>query len=89
MVLSGFEESHRNEHKPNMLSIISNEFVHIEKSELGPKFWKDTTESVSGTSVKIIADDNSMVIPDVIKTNSDGSAIFSLTAFEGPTSLLT
>ena len=25
-----------------------------------------------------------MVIPDVIKTNSDGSAIFSLTAFEGP-----
>ena len=25
-----------------------------------------------------------MVMPDVIKTNSDGSAIFSLTALEGP-----
>ena len=44
----------------------------------------ENAESVSGASVKIITDDNSMVIPDVIKTNSDGSAIFSLTAFEGP-----
>ena len=44
----------------------------------------ENAESVSGASVKIITDENSMVIPDVIKTNSDGSAIFSLTAFEGP-----
>jgi len=44
----------------------------------------ENVESVSGASVKIITDENSLVIPDVIKTNSDGSAIFSLTAFEGP-----
>ena len=44
----------------------------------------ENAESVSGASVKIITDENSLVIPDVIKTNSDGSAIFSLTAFEGP-----
>ena len=44
----------------------------------------ENAESVSGAYVKIITDENSLVIPDVIKTNSDGSAIFSLTAFEGP-----
>ena len=44
----------------------------------------ENAESVSGASVKIITDENSLVIPDVIKTKSDGSAIFRLTAFEGP-----
>ena len=44
----------------------------------------ENAESVSGAYVKIITDENSLVIPDVIKTKSDGSAIFRLTAFEGP-----
>ena len=44
----------------------------------------ENAESVSGAYVKIITDENSLVIPDVIKTKSDGSAIFHLTAFEGP-----
>ena len=44
----------------------------------------ENAESVSGAYVKIITDENSLAIPDVIKTKSDGSAIFRLTAFEGP-----
>ena len=44
----------------------------------------ENAESVSGAYVKIITDENSLVIPDVITTKSDGSAIFRLTAFEGP-----
>jgi len=33
MVLSVFDESHRNEHKVKIFSTISIEFVHNEKSE--------------------------------------------------------
>ena len=44
----------------------------------------ENAESVSGAYVKIITDENSLAIPDVIKTKSDVSAIFRLTAFEGP-----
>ena len=40
--------------------------------------------SVSGASLKIITDDNAIITPEVIRTSSDGSAIVSLTAFEGP-----
>jgi hypothetical protein len=40
--------------------------------------------SVSGASLKIITDDNAIITPEVIRTSSDGSAIVSLTAYEGP-----
>ena len=40
--------------------------------------------SVSGASVKIITGNDSIVTPEVVRTGSDGSAIVSLTAFEGP-----
>ena len=45
MVLSGFDASHRNEHSVNMLSTISEEFVHKEKSESALEFWDDAAES--------------------------------------------
>jgi len=44
----------------------------------------ENAESVSGASIKIISDDDVLIIPDVVRTGSDGSAIISLTAFEGP-----
>jgi len=45
----------------------------------------ENADSVSGASIKIITDDSVLVTPDVVRTSSDGSAIVSLTAFEGPT----
>ncbi|MBM2819573.1 MAG: hypothetical protein HW410_1255 [Nitrosarchaeum sp.] len=45
----------------------------------------DSAESVSGAIVKIETDGNSLVNPGVIRTGSDGSAVFSLTATNGPT----
>jgi len=45
----------------------------------------DSAESVSGAIVKIETDGNSLVTPGVIRTGSDGSAVFSLTATNGPT----
>jgi hypothetical protein len=45
----------------------------------------ENSDSISGASIKIITDDSVSVTPDVVRTSSDGSAIVSLTAFEGPT----
>ena len=44
----------------------------------------ENAQSVSGASIKIITDDDVLITPDVVRTSSDGSAILSLTAFEGP-----
>jgi len=44
----------------------------------------ENAESVSGASVKIIPNENVVVTPDVVRTNPDGSAVFSLTALTGP-----
>jgi hypothetical protein len=44
----------------------------------------ENAQSVSGVSIKIITDDDVLITPDVVRTSSDGSAILSLTAFEGP-----
>lgn len=41
-------------------------------------------DSVSGASIKIIADESVVITPEVVRTGSDGSAIISLTAFKGP-----
>jgi len=44
----------------------------------------ENAESISGVSLKIISDDDVLITPEVVRTGSDGSAIISLTAFEGP-----
>ena len=44
----------------------------------------ENAESVSGASIKIETDGNSLVTPDVIRTGSDGSAVVRLTATNGP-----
>ncbi|MCE9652964.1 MAG: hypothetical protein K8Q89_07935, partial [Nitrosarchaeum sp.] len=44
----------------------------------------ENAESVPGASIKITTDGNSQVVPNVIRTDSDGSAIVSLTATNGP-----
>ncbi|MFB5634947.1 MAG: hypothetical protein ACE5SV_08820, partial [Candidatus Nitrosomaritimum aestuariumsis] len=44
----------------------------------------ENADSVSGASIKIITDENASITPEVVRTSSDGSAIVSLTAFEGP-----
>ena len=44
----------------------------------------ENAESVSGASIKIETDGNSLVTPDVIRTDSDGSAVVRLTATNGP-----
>jgi hypothetical protein len=44
----------------------------------------ENAQSVSGVSIKIISGDDVLITPDVVRTSSDGSAILSLTAFEGP-----
>lgn len=44
----------------------------------------ENADSVSGASIKIITDETVTVTPDVVRTSSDGSAIVSITAFEGP-----
>ena len=44
----------------------------------------ENADSVSGASIKIITDDSVLISPEVVRTSSDGSAIVSLTAFEGP-----
>ena len=45
----------------------------------------ENLDSVSGASVKITTDESVTITPEVVRTGSDGSAIVSLTAFEGPT----
>jgi len=44
----------------------------------------ENAESISGASIKIITDESAVITPEVVRTSSDGSAIVSLTAFEGP-----
>ena len=44
----------------------------------------ENLDSVSGASIKIISDESVAITPEVVRTGSDGSAIVSLTAFEGP-----
>jgi len=44
----------------------------------------ENAESVPGASIKINTDGNSQVVPDVIRTGPDGSAVVSLTATNGP-----
>ncbi len=44
----------------------------------------ENAESVSGASITIETDGNSLVSPDVIRTGPDGSAIVRLTATNGP-----
>jgi hypothetical protein len=44
----------------------------------------ENADSVSGASVKIITDETALITPEIVRTSSDGSAIVSLTAFEGP-----
>jgi hypothetical protein len=45
----------------------------------------ENAESVAGASITIETDGNSIVTPSVIRTASDGSAVVSLTATNGPT----
>ena len=45
----------------------------------------ENLDSVSGASIKIATDESVTITPEVVRTGSDGSAIVSLTAFEGPT----
>jgi len=45
----------------------------------------ENADSISGASIKIIANkSNTLISPDVVRTNSDGAAFVSLTALEGP-----
>ncbi|KAF6247818.1 hypothetical protein C6990_02920 [Nitrosopumilus sp. b3] len=44
----------------------------------------ENAESVPGASIKIITKGDAVISPEVVRTSSDGSAIVSLTAFEGP-----
>ena len=45
----------------------------------------DNADSISGASIKIVANEEDVLItPNVIRTSSDGSAILSLTALKGP-----
>jgi hypothetical protein len=44
----------------------------------------ENAESVAGASIKINTDENSLVVPDVIQTGPDGSAVVRLTATNGP-----
>ncbi|EGP93839.1 hypothetical protein [Nitrosarchaeum koreense] len=44
----------------------------------------ENAESVAGASIKINTDGNSLVVPDVIQTGPDGSAVVRLTATNGP-----
>ena len=44
----------------------------------------ENTKSISGASVTIMGNEDVLITPDVVRTNSDGSAIFSLTALTGP-----
>jgi len=44
----------------------------------------ENASPVSGASIKITTVDDVLIAPEVVRTGSDGSAIVSLTAFEGP-----
>lgn len=44
----------------------------------------ENQETIEGASVKVIADDNVIVIPEETRTAPDGSAVFSIKPLEGP-----
>ncbi|MDH3610338.1 MAG: hypothetical protein OEM79_01105 [Nitrosopumilus sp.] len=44
----------------------------------------DTADSVAGATVRITSNVNATVNPDLVRTGSDGSATFTLTALNGP-----
>ena len=44
----------------------------------------ENAQAVPNASVKITTEDDVVISPDVVRTSSDGSAIVSLTAYEGP-----
>lgn len=45
----------------------------------------ENADSISGASIKIIANaDDALITPEVVRTGSDGSAVVSLTALTGP-----
>ncbi|MCV0366906.1 MAG: hypothetical protein K5798_06570 [Nitrosopumilus sp.] len=44
----------------------------------------ENLDSVPGASLKIVTKGDGIITPEVVRTSSDGSAIVSLTAFEGP-----
>lgn len=44
----------------------------------------ENAESVPNASLKIVTADDALITPGEVRTGSDGSAIVSLTAFEGP-----
>lgn len=44
----------------------------------------ENLDSVPGASLKIVTKGDGIITPEVVRTSSDGSAVVSLTAFEGP-----
>lgn len=44
----------------------------------------ENAQSVPNASLKIMTEDDALITPDVVRTSSDGSAIVSLTAYDGP-----
>lgn len=63
---------------------LSEEILVDEPTEFRLFVDDENAESVSDVSIKITSDDDILITPDVVRTSSDGSAIVSLTAFEGP-----
>ncbi len=67
-----------------MLESISEEIPVNEPVEFRLFVDDENADSVSDASIKIITEDDVLITPEVVRTSSDGSAIVSLTAFEGP-----
>ncbi len=44
----------------------------------------ENAESVPNASIKILTADDALITPDEVRTSSDGSAVVSLTAYDGP-----
>ena len=64
---------------------LDNEIPVDEQIEFKLFVDDENADSVSGASIKIIVnEEEALITPDVVRTNSDGSAIVSLTALKGP-----
>ncbi|MFB5607788.1 MAG: hypothetical protein ACE5RG_06765 [Candidatus Nitrosomaritimum yanchengensis] len=64
---------------------LDNEIPVDEQIEFRLFVDDENADSVPGASIKIIAnEEEALITPDVVRTNSDGSAIVSLTALKGP-----
>jgi len=63
---------------------LANEIKADEPFEFKLFVDDENAGSVSGASLKIITGDDAVITPETVRTSSDGSAIVSLTAFEGP-----